>query len=111
MGQAGVSEDLGADSAVIANAQTEELARELFADLVCESAACTARGATRLARPSQSRHSRLRSRHEPGRNDRGGVRPCRGVTDARQTAARNQLGQVPEAPVDPPPEQLPPDTG
>ena len=43
--------------------------------------------------------------YDRGEYDRLGVSRI-----ARQTAARNQLGQVPEAP-EPPPEQQPPDTG
>jgi hypothetical protein len=41
----------------VANAQTEELTRELFADLVCESGGVYFEMGYPFARPSQSRHS------------------------------------------------------
>ena len=41
----------------IANAQIEELTRELFADLVCESGGVYCEMGYPFARPTQSRHS------------------------------------------------------
>ena len=66
---------------MIANALTEELARELFADLVCESGGVYCEMGFPVLDRAKAATVDFAAVTSPVPYDRGGVRPSRGVTD------------------------------